>query len=120
MVHKITIDSSIDNTTPMGNIGVYGDNNTVVSTVTLRGDDSSATKKFDAFSISSVDVSRKFNLNLAVDEEQYLKANEKLTYQSMNPEIVTVDASSNVRPAHKGKYGSTVILIQYNYNDLGV
>ena len=120
VVHKITIDSSIDNTTPMGNIGVYGDNNTVVSTVTLRGDDSSATKKFDAFSISSVDVSRKFNLNLAVDEEQYLKANEKLTYQSMNPEIVTVDASGNVRPAHKGKYGSTVILIQYNYNDLGV
>ena len=120
VVHKITIDSSIDNTTPMGNIGVYGDNNTFVSTVTLRGDDSSATKKFDAFSISSVDVSRKFNLNLAVDEEQYLKATEKLTYQSMNPEIVTVDASGNVRPAHKGKYGSTVILIQYNYNDLGV
>ena len=25
-----------------------------------------------------------------------------------------------MRPAHKGNYGSTVILVEYNYNDLGV
>ena len=38
----------------------------------------------------------------------------------MNPEIATVDSAGNVRPAHKGNYGSTVILVEYNYNDLGV
>ena len=118
VVREITLGSNIDSNTPIGKTGTYGDNNTVISNVTLRGDNGE--NKFDAFNISSTGVSRKFNLNLGVDEEKRLTSSDKLTFKSMNPEIATVDASGNVRPAHKGNYGSTAILIEYTYNDLGV
>ena len=65
-------------------------------------------------------LQRKFNLNLGVDEEKRLTSSDRLTFKSMNPEIATVDSAGNVRPAHKGNYGSTVILVEYNYNDLEV
>ena len=118
VVHEVTLASSIDDDTPMGKTGTYGGDNTVISNVTLRGDNGE--NKFDAFNISSTSVARKFNLNLGVDEEKRLTSSDILTFKSMNPEIATVDSAGNVRPAHKGNYGSTVILVEYNYNDLGV
>ena len=118
VVHEVTLASSIDDDTPMGKTGTYGGNNTVVSNITLRGDNGE--NKYDAFNISSTGVARKFNLNLGVDEEKRLTSSDRLTFKSMNPEIATVDSAGNVRPAHKGNYGSTVILVEYNYNDLGV
>ena len=118
IVHEVTLASSIDDDTPMGKTGTYGGNNTVVSNITLRGDNGE--NKYDAFNISSTSVARKFNLNLGVDEEKRLTSSDRLTFKSMNPEIATVDSAGNVRPAHKGNYGSTVILVEYNYNDLGV
>ena len=68
VVREITLGSNIDSNTPIGKTGTYGDNNTVISNVTLRGDNGE--NKFDAFNISSTGVSRKFNLNLGVDEEK--------------------------------------------------
>ena len=118
VVHEVTLASSIDDNTPMGKTGTYGGDNTVISNITLRGDNGE--NKYDAFNVSSTSVARKFNLNLGVDEEKRLTSSDRLTFKSMNPEIVTVDSAGNVRPAHKGNYGSTVILVEYNYNDLGV
>ncbi len=118
IVHEVTLASSIDDDTPMGKTGTYGGNNTVISNITLRGDNGE--NKYDAFNVSSTSVARKFNLNLGVDEEKRLTSSDRLTFKSMNPEIATVDSAGNVRPAHKGNYGSTVILVEYNYNDLEV
>ena len=52
----------------MGKTGTYGGNNTVISNITLRGDNGE--NKYDAFNVSSTGVARKFNLTLGVDEER--------------------------------------------------
>ena len=121
--------STIGDDGPMGKMGVYGDKDTVISNLILRGDDISLRKsandlKYDAFRINKNMIFRKFSLALAVDEEIPITSgaltNVTVTYKSMNPDIVTVDAVGTITPNNQGRYGSTQIVVIAEVTDLGI
>ena len=93
----------------------YGGTDAIVSNVTLK--DTTSGSNFQTLTIDTDKVYRKLGFTLTGKSEVVLGSSISLT--SMDTDIVTVGTNTIV-PAHKGKYGTTVVLITGSRSENGI